>query len=638
VENYGDLSDDDLIDLLVARTKTSPGAQPAADTSERRLASPRRRKQDGGVSTPVKVAYSGAAASIRSLTGLPRGARLHFQPDFLEKLDPDGRPEPDLSQESVRPRTRPAVLTRDPKQCLGKEIRSVDDLCSVALALTGTEDYPSAGTRALLDRLREELLAGGDPLGECYSRLRSAQARREAGITLTPFRIVSSMLHWATAQIPLLLPPPVRIIDPGSGTGRFAIAAARSFPKAQVIAIENDPQIALLLHANLHALDLSGRVRVIIADFRAVDLPAVDGPTLFIGNPPYVRHHKISRAWKEWYSGVCKRRGIVASQLAGSHLHFFAKVVEIGRKGDYGCFITAAEWLDVSYGSALRALLANGLGGAELHVLEPKAEAFPGTMTTAAITAFFVGQRPDSLAIGRAAEPADLDHLGAGSSVPWERAVATPRWSVLVRGDPSPPEGLIELGELCRVHRGQVTGANKIWIAAATARGLPYSVLKPTVTSADQIIDAGLILDDDSRLPRVIDLPVDLDALLPTERIAVERFIGWAKSAGAADGYIATHRTPWWAIRLGEPAPIICTYMARRAPAFARNRAGARLLNIAHGIFPRDDLSEEQLMALVAVLRATVSQTQGRTYAGGLTKFEPRELERVLIPWAKTLA
>jgi hypothetical protein len=258
-------------------------------------------------------------------------------------------------------------------------------------------------------------------------------------------------------------------------------------------------------------------------------------------------------------------------------------------------------------------------------------------MTTAAVTAFFIGQRPDSLAISRAAEPADLERLEAGSSVPWNLAAATPRWSVLVRGGPSPADGLIELGELCRVHRGQVTGANKVWIAAAHAAGLPDCVLKPTVTAADQIIGAGPILDDEKRLPRVIDLPPDLDAFSPTDRAAVERFIRWAKSAGAADGYIARHRTPWWAIRLGEPAPIVCTYMARRPPAFTRNRAGARLLNIAHGIYPRADLSEEQLIALVAVLNTAVSQGDGRTYAGGLTKFEPRELERVSIPWSEAL-
>ena len=85
----------------------------------------------------------------------------------------------------------------------------------------------------------------------------------------------------------------------------------------------------------------------------------------------------------------CVRRR--ASALAGLHLHFFVQALRLARVGDIGVFITAAEWLDVDYGSALRQLLTERLGGIELRVLEPTAEAFPGTATTAAITGFRVG-------------------------------------------------------------------------------------------------------------------------------------------------------------------------------------------------------------------------------------------------------
>jgi hypothetical protein len=45
----------------------------------------------------------------------------------------------------------------------------------------------------------------------------------------------------------------------------------------------------------------------------------------------------------------------------------------IAQPGDYGAFITVTEWLDVIYGSVLRRLLADGLGGTALHVIDPKA-------------------------------------------------------------------------------------------------------------------------------------------------------------------------------------------------------------------------------------------------------------------------
>ena len=72
--------------------------------------------------------------------------------------------------------------------------------------------------------------------------------------------------------------------------------------------------------------------------------------------------------------------------------------------------------------------------------------------------------------------------------------------------------------------------------------------------------------------------------------------------------------------------------MARRPPAFVRNRCHARHLNIAHGLYPREALGAPLLDALIRWLQHNVRVEAGRTYAGGLTKFEPKEVERVLIP------
>ena len=96
--------------------------------------------------------------------------------------------------------------------------------------------------------------------------------------------------------------------------------------------------------------------------------------------------------------------------------------------------------------------------------------------------------------------------------------------------------------------------------------------------------------------------------------------------------YVARHRNPWWSVGLRSPAPILATYMARRPPAFVRNLVGARHVNVAHGIYPREPLPDDLLDALAASLRTGVSVTQGRTYAGGLTKFEPSEMERIPVP------
>jgi hypothetical protein len=441
------------------------------------------------------------------------------------------------------------------------------------------------------------------------------------------------MVSWAAGN-----GRPVRIVDPGAGSSRFLLEAGRRFPDAELVAVEIDPLAAILSRANLAAAGFAKRSRVLVADYRSFKLPKTGGPTLYIGNPPYVRHHLIPPEWKRWLSTEASRHGYRFSQLAGLHAYFFLATALGAQPGDYGSFITAAEWLDVNYGRLIRDVFLDRLGGLGVLVVEPTAAPFPDAATTAAITTFQIEAKPDTIQFRRVAALSDLAVPESVREVRRERLEAEPRWSHLSRGGGGMPEGHVELGELFRVHRGQVTGANKIWIAGGHSRDLPQSVLYASVTRARELLRAGLVLNDPSSLRQVIDIPADLETLSPEDRKSVMRFLRLAKAAGADQGYIARNRRAWWSVGLKQPAPILATYMARRPPAFVRNLADARHINIAHGLYPREDFTSDFLDAIAKYLSGNTSTTSGRTYAGGLTKFEPREMERLPVPAPEGLA
>ena len=523
-------------------------------------------------------------------------------------------------------------------------VASERELVALALALIGPGPKLTSAERSvrkgnrpttnasLVASTRAAIQAGGDPLGDAFARIRPAHVRRSDGATYTPAPIITSMTTWAAAE-----GTPVRVVDAGAGSGRFLLAAGSRFPKAKLVAIESDPVAALLLRANLAAAGLTDRATVIVGDYRHAMLPKVRGKTLFIGNPPYVRHHQISETDKQWFADAAAAYGVRASKLAGLHLHFFVRTMQLAKPGDVGVFITSAEWLDVNYGATLRQLLADGLGGVALHVLDPAVMPFADAITTGAITCFRVGRRPDALCV-RAVESLDLlNGLSSGTLVPWETVANSNRWSTIIRPGAAVPAGYVELGELCRVHRGQVTGSNSVWIAGAHTQGLPDTVLAPTVTKARDLLSAGDQLADRDMLRRVVNLPADLDELAPKFLPVVRRFLKWAKGQGADQSYTAQHRRAWWAVGLKDPAPLLCTYMARRAPAFVRNLCDARHINIAHGLYPREAMDDRTLDALAAWLRQNVGVESGRTYAGGLTKFEPKEIERIWVPHPDTL-
>jgi hypothetical protein len=441
------------------------------------------------------------------------------------------------------------------------------------------------------------------------------------------------MLDWAESYR-----IPERVVDPGTGSGRFAVQAGLRFRRSSIVGIDSDPLAALVARANLAAAGLAGRSQVILGDYRSVTVPPANEKTLYIGNPPYVRHHLIEPTWKRWLIREAAGRGLSASQLAGMHVHFFLATALKASTGDFGAFITAAEWLDVNYGSLVRDLFLGDLGGRQIVVIEPTAMPFPDAAATAAITMFDIRSRPKSILLSRVASLNDLGDESTAQKICRERLEGERRWTLLTRKVKKGPSGYIELGELCRVHRGQVTGANKVWIAGPHSEGLPESVLFPSVTRAKELFHVGKALDDNSLLKRVIDLPVDLSEMDRAHRKIIERFLETAKELGADRGYIASNRKAWWSVGLKQPAPILATYMARRPPAFVRNMASARHLNIAHGLYPREALSEAVLTSLVEYLSRAVALSEGRTYAGGLTKFEPREMERLLVPGVELLA
>ena len=515
-------------------------------------------------------------------------------------------------------------------------------LCAIAWALASAghlKDVSRAEQRliartsespaqAVIEQVASAIRQGEDPLGTAFASLRPAAQRRKLGATYTPASLIGPMSEWLANH-----KRASRVVDPGAGSARFLLAAGRLLPEARLIAVEIDPLASLAARANLTVLGFDERSEMHTADYRTLALEPAPGPTAFIGNPPYVRHHDIAPEWKAWLRERSAELGLKASALAGLHVHFLLATAHLARAGDYGVFVTSSEWLDVGYGQLVRELIAGPLGGLSVHVLDARSQAFADAATTATVTAFAVGETQSGVRVRKVKRTEDLRGLQGGRRFSREKLRTTRRWSSLLEPKVRVPEEFVPLGEFCRVHRGAVTGANATWVTRQADPRLPASVLFPAVTRASELIDlASDVLGDNGHLRAVIDLPEDLDVLEADSRELVERFLRSARRMGAASGYIARHRKPWWSVKLRDPAPILATYMARRPPTFVRNLAAARNLNTVHGIYPTEPLSDDALCRLTKSLRECATLAGGRMYAGGLTKFEPSEMAQIMVP------
>ncbi|MEX2135776.1 MAG: methyltransferase [Chloroflexota bacterium] len=498
--------------------------------------------------------------------------------------------------------------------------------------LNVARDLPPTETAAQTEA-RLSITLGSDPLGEQLLRWRSPADRRPDGAFYTPAAIVEPMVEWALAQAP------ERVVDAGCGSGRFAAEIARRRPALPIVAVDRDPLATLLTRAALAVLGAERPV-VLHTDYLGLKLPAIPGRTAWIGNPPYVRHHDLEPEVKRWAATAGAALGRPVSSLSGLHAYFFLATALFVEPGDVGTFVTSAEWLDIGYGALIRQLLMDGLGLESLHVLEPTAVPFADVMTTAAIACFRAGARPERVRLESVSDLDALDGLDGGRALPREQLELNHRWTGLLRPHVAPVSGPT-LGTIGRVSRGVVTGANDYFLLTRE-RAAKLGILewcRPAITSAVEVLDAGGVVRDGPDRRLLLAPPRDVDR---TAHPALDRYLrrGERRPADApaiVDRYITSHRIPWWHHgRLRSP-PIVASYMARRPPVFALNPDGLALVNIAHGLYPYRELSEEELGALVLHLNGLREsfRGRGRTYHGGLEKFEPREMEALVVPDAE---
>ena len=185
-----------------------------------------------------------------------------------------------------------------------------NDLAPAEMALVRRAGDLPASTA---EHLKREIGRKRDPLGDAFTVLRTPAERREQGATYTPFAIVEAMVNWAAASQAGSASGPQRIVDPGVGSARFLLAAGRKFPKAELIGIDLDPVATLIARGNLAAAGFENRSRILLADYRDVKLPLEKGRTLYVGNPPYVRHHLLPAKWKRWLTTEARGLGYEAS-------------------------------------------------------------------------------------------------------------------------------------------------------------------------------------------------------------------------------------------------------------------------------------------------------------------------------------
>ena len=157
--------------------------------------------------------------------------------------------------------------------------------------------------------------------------------------------------------------------------------------------------------------------------------------------------------------------------------------------------------------------------------------------------------------------------------------------------------------------------------------------LQPTETDENRTLAAY----SESTTDESADRESTLDEPTANESEGIINYLqyGLSEEVAAHSGYLARNRTPWYIVDRRDPPPIVVTYMSRGGGRFILNETNARTLSNLHGLYLNVEFTEAEQKALLAYLNSEfateVVRRSGRTYASGMDKIEPNELEGVPV-------
>lgn len=493
----------------------------------------------------------------------------------------------------------------------------------------------------LIELFKDALEGGIDPFAEAYIACVAAANRRRLGTIFTPDVVVQHMLDLVDGGLPT---KPTYVVDPGAGVGAFTLAAARRWPKADVIAVDINIVTLGLLGARLsyeRSVDgrlakRTGSIELRLADYLE-ELPVLfsrsrSDSVVTIGNPPFTRTQELPPEYKRRAARL--GLGMITSGHANLATIFQALTLQFMRSQDMSCMILPGSVMFTRAARDIRRHMFVSSRPVTIHRWPATARAFIGRNVQAAVVA--VGPTPPAGKAGPI-QLARAEVNGSGVQLLDQWQIDRGKTHPTSWYSPSPrtltDSSAMELTSVASFRRGLATGANAFFfLTDSTRQDLPANAVIPAIPSLRRF--AGEAMTEVAHRSwggtneRRWLLALSSDEKPPPE---VQDYLDWHE-AEVRFRYLCAQRATWWAITDLPRPQILLSPLAKESFKVVRNLVSAVPSNNLIGIDTRH--GDPDLLA--AWLRSGTGQDElrrvSRRYHGGSHKIEPGDLKRVRLP------
>ncbi|MFI5253720.1 MAG: Eco57I restriction-modification methylase domain-containing protein [Bacteroidota bacterium] len=487
-----------------------------------------------------------------------------------------------------------------------------------------------------------------------FESVKKQSDRNRLGQFATPTELARDILGYARKLFSS--DEQIIFLDPAFGTGAFYSAFLQYFERSQIAEVhgyEIDQTIYSYAQSIWHTTNLN----LSNSDF-TLQKPPVNNENkanLIICNPPYVRHHHLTKKEKNRLGGLVKLiTGRQLSGLSGLYCYFLCLCHAWMRPDAIAGWLIPSEFMDVNYGREIKTYLTHEVSLLHIHRFNPNEVQFSDALVSSVIV-WFKNTRPDKGHIVQFSYGGSLTEPTQSMAMTIDNLRKKDKWSSITEASTiNISKNSLHLSELFVINRGIATGANKFFILSQeeiAKYDLPSQMFVPILPSA-RYLESDEIFSDEQGIPKIEKRYFLLKCHMPESQIKeiypkLWDYLQKGIEEGINKKYIASHRSPWYSQEERTASQFLCTYIGREMNGsrknpfrFILNQSNAICTNVYLMMYPKPNLARaikndpsftRQIWVALKSIQPQILMRGGRVYGGGMYKLEPKELLNIPI-------